>query len=779
MRGAMETEHRSLQARAASAFDVLLEIVQAAADARGPSPIASESVPDLVVDVRRLLLRLAFVSLAEHRDMLPRGEGSLAQLFGDLEGSHPADGRSGAFTQMLDRSAVAVDRIGGAPSALPHLESARGHVPDRLTRALLLALLPEGPRSLAFAGLEVEQLGSMYEALLASSARVTAEPTAVVRRRGPIAGADIPIGLGSLLGERGRARATALRAMGVDVGPGLAHRVATAEDVPSLFEALQRKTSPRFPEIVAEGRLVPAPAEDRRRSGSHYTSRALAKSVASKTISPLVPERPSSDELLALRLCDPSMGSGAFLIAACDVIAERLGGDPRSARRRVATTCLYGIDRDRLAVELAKASLWLFVGDASLPLSDFDAHLVHGDALVEEASHPFALRWTDAFADVLEPQRSGFDAFVGNPPWVSFVGRAAQPLEPRVKKLFRERYASFAGYRNLQGLFIERCASLLRPGGRLGLVVPSSMSEQSGYAPTRLAHDRLCVADPSLPDIGEEAFAGVFQPCMVLLSTRLERPRVVAGGRWPVERRDLDEVAAGLLEKLDRPPLPASLFGERGLQSSGEDLDHLQSSAASPHAVPLRAGIDVQPFRRLAPSYFADRRWFGARLRDEDAWRKVKVLVRQTAAFPIAARSDGLAFRNSLLAVFDDLEHPPDMLVAYLNSTPIRWLHYARHRDARQGMPQVKVGHLRSIPRLDDPRAQSELCALGKALSEKNEGIDEDARRRIDDAVSRALGLDEAERAVIEAFARRFVPRHRERGPGALSADLPMERGLR
>ena len=82
----------------------------------------------------------------------------------------------------------------------------------------------------------------------------------------------------------------------------------------------------------------------------------------------------------------------------------------------------------------------------------------------------------------------GFDAIVGNPPWASYAGRAAQPLEPAAKGYYATCYPSFAGYRNLQGMFVERAAHLLRRRGRLGLLIPSSMSEQQGYAPTRRAH---------------------------------------------------------------------------------------------------------------------------------------------------------------------------------------------------------------------------------------------------------------------------------------------------
>ena len=225
--------------------------------------------------------------------------------------------------------------------------------------------------------------------------------------------------------------------------------------------------------------------------------------------------------------------------------------------------------------------------------------------------------------------RRGFDAFVGNPPWVSYAGRASQPLEDERRRFFDAFYDGFAGYKNLQGLFIERCAKLLAPGGRLGLVIPSSMSEQGGYGPTRTAHDRLCECDDDLPDLGEDAFGGVFQPCMVLRSTRRRAPLASPGADaapWPVERPDLDAEARAMVRKMTAGPrLPPHLFGERGVQTSGDDMDHVARVAGADHTVPLRTGGDIQAFRRAAPSFFAEPRWFGPRLRTPEEWRNVRI----------------------------------------------------------------------------------------------------------------------------------------------------------
>jgi hypothetical protein len=146
-----------------------------------------------------------------------------------------------------------------------------------------------------------------------------------------------------------------------------------------------------------------------------------------------------------------------------------------------------------------------------------------------------------------------------------------------------------------------------------------------------------------------------------------------------------------------------------------------------------------------------------ARLRPPADWRAVGVLVRQTARFPVAALADGIAFRNSILAGFASGAYRAEALVAWLNSAPIRWLHYMRHRDARQGMPQVKIAHLRSLPRLpaDDAAYLRELTEIGAALGARNAGAAPEEQRALDAVVARALSLGEAEVRLIEAWATR------------------------
>jgi hypothetical protein len=571
----------------------------------------------------------------------------------------------------------------------------------------------------------------------------------------------------------------------------LPERVYGAADIEALGSILERLLEHRVAlttcsEPTASKRWTLQDGLARRRTGSHYTPRALTQPVVEQALRPLLePDAlahsglrigPSSvgAALLALRVCDPAMGAAAFLCEACLQLAQHLAALENGTslettscelRRRVAVHCLYGVDAQPAAVYLARLCLWLTVADASCPLDAFDRHLVLGDSLwgLPEESYaarrsPRALDWPRAFPEVFERRAecAGFDAFIGNPPWVSYAGRAAQPLDSATRSYYRAQYEAFAGYRNLQGLFIERCARLLRPGGRLGLVVPSSMSEQRGYAPTRLAHDRHASCDVNLPDYGD-SFSGVFQPCMVLYSSRRAQPLTEpTSNSWPVERPDLDAVGRSLLEHFsEHPPLPPELFGERGLQSCGPDAQHLAPAEDSRHRVPVRVGGDIEAGLRRAPSQYADPDWFGGRLRTAEEWQAVRLLIRQTARFPKVALADGAAFRNSLLAGFETELYPATFLLAYLNSTPLRWLHFMRNRDARQGMPQVKINHLRQLPRPPDLATVHRLQALGEQIGRRNRGISRVQQARIDESVCEAFGLTPLQRRALAAWAER------------------------
>lgn len=144
---------------------------------------------------------------------------------------------------------------------------------------------------------------------------------------------------------------------------------------------------------------------DRKSTGSYFTPPALIERVVAGALDPIL-ERvqvglddrtPGAFEkaVYALKVCDPAMGSGHFLVGVLNhltrsILHSRHGASVSQAsleeavevKRTLVRHCLYGVDKNHLAVELAKMSLWLETADSNRPLSFLDAHLKSGDSLV-------------------------------------------------------------------------------------------------------------------------------------------------------------------------------------------------------------------------------------------------------------------------------------------------------------------------------------------------------------------------------------------------------------
>lgn len=339
--------------------------------------------------------------------------------------------------------------------------------------------------------------------------------------------------------------------------------------------------------------------------------------------------------------------------------------------------------------------------------------------------------------------RPGFHAVIGNPPWTLYVGKGSQPIDPQEKAFLEAVFGRAAKPLSTHGLFATLAGRLGRPGTRVGLVLPTSVADAERYSEVRAGHDELCEVESDLLDIGEGAFAGVFQPCMALVSTRRAVPEVDApGSPWKLAQTGVEPDVRDLLTALDAlPKLPSELFGDCGYRSSVEDKGKFINAdrPEPPFTVPLYEGASVREFEILPPTAFAD----GERLPETHAaqkWLEVDVFIRNTAKFPIASPSSRVAFRNSILAAFARAPYTAGVLLAYLNSTPARWYHYHRQRDAQQGMPQVKVGHLRALPAPSES-ALGWLDQVGSRLTKRNRGITAAERDELDRAVAKALEI--------------------------------------
>lgn len=165
------------------------------------------------------------------------------------------------------------------------------------------------------------------------------------------------------------------------------------EQLGAVYERVLEYEAVRANGRIALQRSSPA----RKATGSFYTPRSLTDFLVRRTLHPLVRSRNAGD-ILSLRIVDPAMGSGAFLVAACRYLSEAVeralieegswhAGEVRESdrtgiRRQVAERCLYGVDVNPTAVQVARLSLWLHTLAGDRPLSFLDHHLAAGDSLV-------------------------------------------------------------------------------------------------------------------------------------------------------------------------------------------------------------------------------------------------------------------------------------------------------------------------------------------------------------------------------------------------------------
>src|SRR5262249_53346213 len=145
----------------------------------------------------------------------------------------------------------------------------------------------------------------------------------------------------------------------------------------ALDSIVDERGSPKKHETPA-GTPILQPTDERRRTGSHYTPRSLTEPIVRHALEPAFQRLGTGatpEQILDLKVCDPAMGSGALLVEACRALAARLveawsrhpdkkpiippdEDDELHARRLIAQRCLYGVDKNPLATDLAKLSLW-------------------------------------------------------------------------------------------------------------------------------------------------------------------------------------------------------------------------------------------------------------------------------------------------------------------------------------------------------------------------------------------------------------------------------------
>ncbi|MCP9941765.1 N-6 DNA methylase [Cyanobium sp. ATX 6E8] len=416
-----------------------------------------------------VLLRLVFLLYAEDEELMPTDSrydqhysvGGLAQRLRQdrADYQNAMEGRRGAWATLLSLFRLVYDGGGSTEAYLParhgdlfdpetylflegrtadtaYTDGPLTSVPsisDDVVEQVLTKLLLLDGQILSYRALDVEQIGSVYEGIMGFMVEKATGPSVGITYNPPRQKIKITVVVNAeeLLAVSGAKREAWLdeqAGVKLKLPAKVKQELKAATTLAELCAALDKKLSPHTPNGLQAGSLILQPTAERRRSGSHYTPRALTEPIVAEAFRPWLERcnhQPTAEQILALKVCDPAMGSGAFLVAVCRYLAGWLvqawerDGYPEGfrqdadkdtvARRLVAQRCLYGVDKNPFAVNLARLSLWLVTLSKDLPFTFVDHALKCGDSLVGYSVREIQAAMQEVQLGFLNEQNQVFD----------------------------------------------------------------------------------------------------------------------------------------------------------------------------------------------------------------------------------------------------------------------------------------------------------------------------------------------------------------------------------
>lgn len=290
------------------------------------------------------------------------------------------------------------------------------------------------------------------------------------------------------------------------------------------FQAIKKgATIPTGYEIVrevAKGEVFLSLKEEaRKNSGSYYTPQWVVN--ASLDIGGLlhkIESAQSIDELSKIKICDPAMGSGHFLVEVGKRLIERARivcnenqfQTFADLSEKLIQDCVFGVDKNKLAVMLGKLNIWFLVAESNRKLPNLDNNLKYGNSLffnpdAKKKSSKAWFDWTGEFEKVFSDD-SGFDYIVGNPPWGGNISDEKQELKILFPDVSAENLNSF-------DLFIRQSLRVTKDSGRVIFIVPRNLIKALDYTDLRKHISKNLAA---VADIGA-AFDGVTQEAVIIV----------------------------------------------------------------------------------------------------------------------------------------------------------------------------------------------------------------------------------------------------------------------
>lgn len=564
---------------------------------------------------------------------------------------------------------------------------------------------------------------------------------------------------------------------------------------------LSAKNKEKFrSQIIEKGNLYLADTNtERKNSGSYYTPQYIISFVVAQTIGPLVKDK-SIDEILALKIVDTSMGSSPFLLGTISFLEEKILDrmskeetndlDPQSLRWQILHSCINGVDINPLAVELAKFSLWMFTARAGYKLEPLEDQLYCGDSFVdkEELSTRY-FSYEDVFSSTFSRKNPGFDVIVSNPPWGRCLSREQEMWA-------KTRYSTIGKEVDTYTLFIQRSHELLRTGGKLGCILPSTYLVMPMFGNVR----KYLIEQFDLDLVGlikKPVFKDATVESSILLSTKVKTPNEeysfasfsdidsVVDGQMAVSLRkynvgpvradeehrfnvNMDQEAMNLVNKIQTKftqKLEDSCEVRSGIMTNGDAL--LSDTKKNKNCKPLLRGKNVGRGILIGSSGYIEydetlAKKHKYQLRDERIFlASPKIVIRQTGDSLICAIDSDkhYALKNTHLILVKEKEQATlstyKALAVLLNSQVMNYLYQCRVPERNRAMAEVKADYVKALPCPSvDVLLKAGLDKLYEALAKADRTDKSETHIYcdvVDKAVAKLFGLSASDMEIIRA----------------------------
>lgn len=541
--------------------------------------------------------------------------------------------------------------------------------------------------------------------------------------------------------------------------------------------------------------------ELRKAGGVFYTPTRIVRHMVSATIGRWLAEH-KLDDIRAIRVCDPACGSGAFLVAAFEfLVAEHIRRylrrrDTRARfliensngtfslnadeKKRVLTTCIFGIDIDAAAVEITKLSLLMAALDgetresvdrqlglfAMRALPDIDQNVVCANSLLSTSD----LDLSDlADVDKLKPLNwdqnpataAGFDVLLGNPPYV--FGEWHHPVQLKVLK------RRLAGIRqiDLYHAFVDMVIARRKADGYWSLIIPDAILARDDTAVLRRA--LLDGGDLAAVHVGE-VFEEAGVSCVVLTQGPARHAALQVevlphnGGAAeqtllvPFElierfedlgfRLSMTRAQADLLAKIAGQP--RTIGAVVASITRGEEFGKGQLARTPTRGhVPCVVGEDLKDFILDQPRYYIPQ---VAVTKKQTNYAPGKAITIKTGTRPRTAIDRvGYVTLQSVYNINPSPEVPVEFIAAVLNSRVAAWYIRTMYTSQKKLFPQMNQRHIATFP-VPDAAFQDKICKtvtlLERAATSQQEHF---LREKVEELIGDAYGLTVAERTMVSA----------------------------